>query len=502
MAASRDGAARDSSQREFSDRHSSGQRSPERRRRRGGDAADGRPVAVSAIESRERPAHVDAERAVLGSILLKPDVCDDIALIVRPDDFADEAHQVLYRHLLELHDSGKRIDITIVLERLRTQGDLERVGGAPAITEILESVPHAAHASHYAHIVRDKAMLRSLIDASTDILRDAYDASDEPRDLVSRAEAKIFQILEHRSSAEAKPIEAVLEEVMIRMDARMKHEHALGGVETGFTDLDSLCGGLHNSELIILAARPSMGKTAFAMNIAENVAIGAKQPALFVSLEMACLELADRLLCSAAQVNGHRLRNGTISQEDRRRLVQKSAEISSSPLYIDDTPGRTLTEIAAVARRLKRKQGLSLIVIDYLQLIEPDNPRDPRQEQVAKIARRLKTMSRELDVPVLCLAQLNRQAEVSRDNRPRLNHLRESGAIEQDADVVMFVHREEYYQTTDEDRERVRGQAEIIIAKQRNGPIGDIKLLWQHDFTRFVNLEHRPYDEFEQFSSF
>jgi replicative DNA helicase len=502
MAASRDGAARDSSRREFADKQSNGQRSPDRRRRRGDDAAGGSQTAVSAIESRERPANVDAERAVLGSILLKPDVCDDIALLVKPEDFADEAHQVLYRHLLELHDSGKRIDTTIVLERLRTQGDLERIGGAPAIVDILESVPHAAHASHYAQIVRDKAMLRSLIDASTDILRDAYDASDEPRELVARAEAKIFQILEHRSSAEAKPIEEVLQEVMIRMDARMKHEHAMGGVETGFTDLDALCGGLHNSELIILAARPSMGKTAFAMNIAEHVAIGAKQPALFVSLEMACLELADRLLCSAAQVNGHRLRNGTISQEDRRRLVQKSAEISSSPLYIDDTPGRTLTEIAAVARRLKRKQGLSLIVIDYLQLIEPDNPRDPRQEQVAKIARRLKTMSRELDIPVLCLAQLNRQAEVSRDNRPRLNHLRESGAIEQDADVVMFVHREEYYQTTDEDRERVKGQAEIIIAKQRNGPIGDIKLLWQHDFTRFVNLEHRPYDEFEQFSSF
>jgi replicative DNA helicase len=325
--------------------------------------------------------------------------------------------------------------------------------------------------------------------------------SDEPRELLARAEAKIFEILEHRSSAEAKPIDEVLEEVMVRMDARMKHEHALGGVETGFTDLDTLCGGLHNSELIILAARPSMGKTAFAMNIAEHVAIATKQPVLFVSLEMACLELADRLLCSAAQVNGHRLRNGTISQEDRRRLVQKSAEISSSPLYIDDTPGRTLTEIAAVARRLKRRKGLSLVVIDYLQLIEPDNPRDPRQEQVARIARRLKMMSRELDIPVLCLAQLNRQAEVSRDNRPRLNHLRESGAIEQDADVVMFVHREEYYQTTDEDRERVKGQAEIIIAKQRNGPIGDIKLLWQHDFTRFVNLEHRPYDEFEQFSA-
>jgi replicative DNA helicase len=457
------------------------------------------PAPVAVLDDRDRPANVDAERAVLGSILLKPDVCDDISLVVRVEDFFDEAHQILYRHLLDLHDTGKRVDATIVLERLRTKGDLERIGGAVALSEVIESVPHAAHATHYAQIVRDKSMLRSLIEAGTDILRDAYDAADEPRQLLARAEERIFAILERRSSAEAKPIQAVLEDVMVRMDARMKHEHAIGGVETGFTDLDTLCGGLHNSELVILAARPSMGKTAFAMNIAEHVSINLRQPVLFVSLEMACLELADRLLCSAAQVNGHRLRNGTISQEDRRRLVQKSAEIGTAPLFIDDTPGRTLTEIAAVARRLKRKSGLALIVIDYLQLIEPDNPRDPRQEQVARIARRLKTMCRELDIPVLCLAQLNRQAEQSRDNRPRLNHLRESGAIEQDADVVMFVHREEYYQTNDEDRERVKGSAEIIIAKQRNGPIGDVKLLWQHDYTRFVNLEHRPYDEFESF---
>ncbi|MEI6658731.1 MAG: replicative DNA helicase [Planctomycetota bacterium] len=473
----------------------------DRERRRPRRDGHSQPAAASLLDPRDRPANVDAERAVLGSILLKPDVCDDIALVVRAEDFSDESHQLLYRHLLDLHDSGKRIDATIVVERLKTQGDFERIGGAAALADVVQAVPHAAHATHYAAIVRDKALLRSLIDAGTDILRDAYDASDEPRQLLARAEEKIFSILERRSSAEAKPIQSVLEEVMVRMDARMKHEHTIGGVETGFTDLDQLCGGLHNSELVILAARPSMGKTAFAMNIAEHAAINLKQPVLFVSLEMAALELADRLLCSAAQVNGHRLRNGTISQEDRRRLVQKSSEIGSAPLFIDDTPSRTLTEIAAVARRLKRKQGLSMIVIDYLQLIEPDNPRDPRQEQVARIARRLKGMSRELDIPVLCLAQLNRQAEVSRDNRPRLNHLRESGAIEQDADVVMFVHREEYYQTNDEDRERVRGQAEIIIAKQRNGPIGDVKLLWQHDFTRFVNLEHRPYDEFEQFGS-
>ena len=473
----------------------------DRERRRPRRDGNSQPVAASLLDPRERPANVDAERAVLGSILLKPDVCDDIALVVRAEDFSDESHQLLYRHLLDLHDSGKRIDATIVVERLKTQGDFERIGGAAALADVVQAVPHAAHATHYAAIVRDKALLRSMIDAGTDILRDAYDASDEPRQLLARAEEKIFSILERRSSAEAKPIQSVLEEVMVRMDARMKHEHTIGGVETGFTDLDQLCGGLHNSELVILAARPSMGKTALAMNIAEHAAINLKQPVLFVSLEMAALELADRLLCSAAQVNGHRLRNGTISQEDRRRLVQKSSEIGAAPLFIDDTPSRTLTEIAAVARRLKRKQGLSMIVIDYLQLIEPDNPRDPRQEQVARIARRLKGMSRELDIPVLCLAQLNRQAEVSRDNRPRLNHLRESGAIEQDADVVMFVHREEYYQTNDEDRERVRGQAEIIIAKQRNGPIGDVKLLWQHDFTRFVNLEHRPYDEFEQLGS-
>jgi replicative DNA helicase len=478
-------------------RRAGGGRREERSPRNGGAASPADLVGL-----RDRPMNHDAERAVLGSILLKPDCCDDVALVVRPDDFADEAHQLLYQHLLELHDGGKRIDATIVLERLRTQGDLERIGGPPMLAETLEAVPHAAHASHYAQIVRDKALLRNLIDAGTDILREAYDSVDEPRQLLARAEERIFAILERRSSADAQPIAAVLEDVMVRMDARMKHEHAIGGVETGFTDLDTLCGGLHNSELIILAARPSMGKTAFAMNIAEHVAIDTKQPVLFVSLEMACLELADRLLCSAAQVNGHRLRNGTISQEDRRRLVQKSAEIGTAPLYIDDTPGRTLTEIAAVARRLKRKQGLALVVIDYLQLIEPDNPRDPRQEQVARIARRLKMMSRELDIPVLCLAQLNRQAEASRDNRPRLNHLRESGAIEQDADVVMFVHREEYYQTSEEEKERVKGQAEIIVAKQRNGPTDDVKLLWQQDYTRFVNLEHRPYDEFEQFSGF
>jgi replicative DNA helicase len=268
-----------------------------------------------------------------------------------------------------------------------------------------------------------------------------------------------------------------------------------GGIETGFKDLDSLTGGLHNSELVILAARPSMGKTALALNMAEYVAIELNITVLFVSLEMSSLELADRLLCSRARVDSHRLRNGTISNDDRRKLVERAGEISQAPLFVDDTPSRNMTEIAATARRLKRKNELGLIVIDYLQLIDPDNLRDQRQEQVARIARRLKGLARELEVPVLCLAQLNRQAEVAKENRPRLSHLRESGAIEQDADTVMLLHRPDRYEPGQHE-----GIIEIIVAKQRNGPTGDIKLAWLSKFTRFEDLAHKPYDEFAPFA--
>ncbi len=263
-----------------------------------------------------------------------------------------------------------------------------------------------------------------------------------------------------------------------------------------------MTGGLHNGELIILAARPSMGKTALAMNIGEHCAIVQKAPVLFVSLEMSGIELADRMLCSLARVNGHRLRNGTISSDDRERLIHKANEISESPLYVDDSPSRTVSEIAATARRIKRKEnGLGLIVIDYLQLIEPDNSRDPRQEQVAKIARRLKGMARELEVPLLCLSQLNRQAEDGKDHRPKLSHLRESGAIEQDADVVMFVHREEYYHRG-EDKAQYAGQAEIIISKQRNGPVGDVELTWEAEYTRFSDRAPERHSEFDGLAEF
>jgi replicative DNA helicase len=455
----------------------------------------------SEILDRRPPCNLEAERGVLGSILLLPIVCDDVALVVRAEDFYDDANQVIYSHLREMHDEGRRIDITLLVERLRSKGDFERVGGAAYLAEILQSVPTAANTAHYAEIVKSKATLRALIHSSTEILRDAYDETEDAQEMLSRAEQKIFSILDTQGAGDLANIRDILQTAMVRIDARMKQDHASGGVETGFRDFDNMTGGLHQSELVILAARPSMGKTSLALNIAEHASLSQNVGTLFVSLEMSSVELADRLLCSLAKVNGMRLRNGSISNDDRRRLVEKAAEMSQAPLFVDDTPSRTMTEIAAAARRLKRRNNLGLVVIDYLQLIEPDNSRDPRQEQVAKIARRLKGLARELKVPVMCLAQLNRQAEATRDNKPRMSHLRESGAIEQDADVVMFVHREEYYCTNEEDRAKVAGEAELIVAKQRNGPTGDVKLSWLKDFTRFTDSAARPYDEFEQFNS-
>ncbi len=359
----------------------------------------------------------------------------------------------------------------------------------------------AAHAAYYANIVREKATLRSLIQTSTEILRDAYNSTSNAMELVSQAEQKVFAINDQRSADRVTDAHDLMMEAFERIDARMEGKDA-GGIPTGFTDLDNRTGGLHNSELVILAARPSMGKTALATNIAEYVTMHCNVTTLFVSLEMAQLELAQRLLCSQGRIDANKFRSGFFSGDDRNKLVEASAKLSQAPLFIDDSPAHTVTEIAAIARRLKRRKGLGLIVIDYLQLIQPDDPRDPRQEQVAKMARRLKGMARELEIPVMCLAQLNRQAEASKDgHRPRLSHLRESGAIEQDADVVMFVHREEYYCASKEEAQDagVAGQGELIVAKQRNGPTGATKLAWFDKYTRFENLAQQPYDEFGEF---
>ncbi|MCA9170884.1 MAG: replicative DNA helicase [Planctomycetales bacterium] len=468
-----------------------------RRKDRGGPRRMEAPVQLD----RQPPCNLQAEMSVLGSIILRPDVCDDIVTTLRPDDFYDDAHRRLFHQMLSMHDAGKRIDLTLLVDELKREGVYETIGGAGFLARVGNSVATAAHAMYYAEIVRQDSTRRALINACTEVLEESYEPGAESNQLLSRAEQRIFSILERGEGNSLNDIRDVLHQAMDRIDARMKGEHLAGGVETGFIEFDNMTGGLHNAELIILAARPSMGKTALAMNVAEHVAFKGKAPVLFISLEMAAIELIDRMLCSVAEVNGSRLRNGTISKEDRKKLVETAAQLSQCPFFVDDSPSRTVTEIAAAARRIKRREGgLGLIVIDYLQLIEPDNSSDPRQEQVAKMARRLKGVAREIDVPVLCLAQLNRQAEQSKENRPRLSHLRESGAIEQDADVVMFVHREEYYRTAEE-REQFAGQAEIIIAKQRNGPIGEVELVWRKEFTRFANPAPQHYDEFDQFNS-
>jgi replicative DNA helicase len=460
------------------------------------------PRVSSEILDRLPPQNLDAEKAVLGSLLLDGDLCDEVALVLRTSDFYADANAKLYEQILAMHESGKRIDALLLLDRLTESGDLETVGGAAYLAEVAQSVPFAANAVHYATIVRDKATLRALIHASTEILRDAYDTSVNPAEILNLSEKKIFDVRDQRTSDQVIAMQDLIVEAFDRIDARLEHGEGQG-VPSGFHELDNMTGGLHGSEFVVLAARPSMGKTALAMNIAENVAINSNKPVLFVSLEMARLELVQRMLCSQGRIDASKFRSGFLSAHDRENLVKASAKLSQAPMFVDDTPSRTVTEIAACTRRLIRKHGnMGLVVIDYLQLIQPDVASEPRQEQVAKIARRLKILAREMKVPVLCLAQLNRQAEAGKEgHRPKLSHLRESGAIEQDADVVMFIHRDEYYQ----DREEAQnagtvGIADIMVAKQRNGPTGDIKVAWLSKFTRFENLAQKPYDEFADFS--
>ncbi len=458
-------------------------------------------IGIGELLDRQPPRSIEAERAVIGSLLLLPEACDEVALLVRPEDFYDGAHRMIFGHMLALHDDGRQIDPTLLSQRLKDAGQYESAGGAAFLLELSQEVATAAHAEYYARIVRDKAVLRSLIHVSTDIIQESYETGTSAREMLARAEERVFRILDTGQDSQVQPINDVLFEALSRIDARQGKGKCLG-LETGFIDYDRLTGGLQNSELVILAARPSMGKTALALNIVEHIALddhGPQKPVLFVSLEMSALELCDRILCSRAEVDSHKVRNGMISGQDSSKLVATASAISKAPLFIDDSASRNMTEIAATARRLKRREELSLVVIDYLQLVEPDNSKDPRQEQVARIARRLKGLARELSIPVLCLAQLNRQAESIGGHKPQLSHLRESGAIEQDADVVMFIHREEVYAQDDDQRRMVAGQADLLIKKQRNGPTGDLKLTWRGNVTRFENFQQPEYDEFADF---
>jgi replicative DNA helicase len=441
------------------------------------------------------PQHLEAERGVLGSILLDNEVMHDIVVFLRAEDFYRDAHQVLYAAIRDLYDKNKGIDAVTLVEELKLRGQFEQIGGDDTLTEIVSSVPHAANGKYYAEIVKQKATNRQLIEGATEIIRDGYSNQFTAQELLESAERKIFSIAEDQIRGETLELKDVVKQAMDLIAVRADSGgHAVTGLATGLIDLDDITGGFHPGQLIIVAARPSMGKTALALNICDHAGINIKVPVLFVSLEMGSQEIGERLLCARSRVDGHKLRTGLgMGMRELTQLSKAYKELSENgEIYIDDTPARNMMQIAASARRIKRRRKIGLLMVDYIQLVDSDDTRDSRQEQIAKISRRLKTLARELSVPVVALSQLNRAVESREDKRPRMADLRESGAIEQDADMVLLLHRPEQYDANDQP-----GIAELIVAKNRNGPTGTVKLTFLKNLTRFENLSGvaEPFDE-------
>ena len=442
------------------------------------------PAKTSELLDRTPPHNADAERAVIGSMLLDRAVIDDVALLVRAEDFHLDAHRKLFSHLKAMHDGGGRIDATLLLSRIEKSGELAAVGGMAYIAEVVNFVPVASHAAWYAAIVRDESTWRRLIAAGVGMVQAGYGRDGEPGEALQVAEREVFRILEDRTSGDVRDIGDVLGDVL----QTLERGEAVRGLDCGYPDINAVMGGLRPGELIILAGRTSMGKTALALNIAERVSMDGGHGVFFASLEMNRAELALRIACSRARTNLHQCRNGFLKSYEKDRLAEAIGRMRKTPLFIDDAPLRRVSDIASVARRLKRTKDIKLVIVDYLQLVTATDRKEPREQQVAEISRRLKGLARELNVPVLCLAQLNRQADSAKNARPKLSHLRESGAIEQDADVVAFVHRQAYYEETESRRDEMRNDADVLIEKNRNGPPGDVKLRWLPEYTRFESM--------------
>ncbi len=430
------------------------------------------------------PQNLVAERSVLGSVLLENHAIDEVADILKADHFYSDVHSIIYAAIVKLNEATTKVDAVTLAEELDKRNQLDDIGGVPYILEILEAVPHAAHAKYYAEIVRDKWIQRTLTNVCTEVLRDCYEGADDTADVLQKAERGIFDILENQEINQKMSMDDIMMETLDRINTRMGTEGSISGLTTGFEDLDRQTNGFQPAELVILAARPSMGKTALVCNIAE--ACGSKGTAtLIFSLEQSKLELAERFLCIRAKLDGHRLRKGQLEPDERHALLEASSELSRLPLFIDDQPGRTVGQISAICRRLKRRNQLGLVIIDYLQLIEPEDKRANREQQIAQITRRLKGIAKENKLPLIALSQLNRGVELREDKRPRLADLRESGAIEQDADIVMFLHRPDAYNPEDQP-----GLAEVIVAKHRSGPTGIVRLQWRKESMRFD--DHDP----------
>ncbi len=433
---------------------------------------------------RPLPQNLDAERSVLGAILLDNHALNAAIEKLKPEDFFLDQHRRIFNQMIELGETQQGIDLVTLSDQLHRRGELEAAGGAAYLAQLVDGVPHVTHLEHYARIVKEKSLLRHLIHATHAIQQTALEAEEDADAVLDRAESSIFQIAEDRVRVGLVAMRDVVEENFERLERVITEGKRITGLATGYTDLDNLTSGLQPSELIILAARPSVGKTAFALNIAENVALPQHPPVAIFSLEMSKESLLMRLLASRARVDAHKFRTGHLSRDDWRQMTKTLGDLSSAPLWIDDSGSATVSEIGAKARRLKRDRGLSLVIVDYLQLIAARGRFSNRNEEVTSITRGLKGLAKELKVPVLVLSQLTRAPE-REERRPQLADLRESGAIEQDADVVLFIHRPNLFKKKTDVDEDERGVTELIIAKQRNGPVDRIPLAFLSRFTRF-----------------
>ncbi len=437
------------------------------------------------------PQNIEAEEAILGAILVNPSCMNRIVEHLRPESFYKPAHRYVYEAMLQLYNGEDKIDIVSVSDVLNMNQKLELVGGRAFINDLSYNTITTANVEYYSKLVQEKAIKRSLINAGSEIVSSGYDVNPIEESL-EQAEKLIFDIASQKASKSLISIKDIVYDVYAKIEERANNKGQLTGVPTGFYDLDTYTNGLQKSDLIILAARPAMGKTAFALNIAQNVALRANVPVAIFSLEMSKDQLAQRLMCSEAEVDTQRLKTGNMQAKDWEKLATAMANLSEAKIYIDDTAGCTITDLRAKCRRLAMaEKNLGLIVIDYLQLIEGTG-REDRMQQISSISRGLKILAKELNVPIIALSQLSRAVEGRTDKRPMLSDLRESGSIEQDADIVMFIYRDEYYKNANEDEEEAekaanKGEAEIIIAKHRNGPVGTVKLLFQGSITKFKN---------------
>lgn len=436
------------------------------------------------------PQNIEAEQAILGAILIENTALYKAIELISLNDFYKEAHKKIFLSMIELNEKNEAIDLVTLTEYLRNRNELDSVGGATYLSLLANTVPTAANIKYHSKIVYEKALLRNLINTATEIVSYGYENSRDIEELLDYAENAIFSISEKKIKPSFSAIRDIIKDSFETIEKLSEKKERVTGIPTGFYDLDMLTSGFQSSDLIIVAGRPSMGKTAFCLCIAQHAGIEKGQPVAIFSLEMAKEQLVIRMLCAEARVDSHKLRSGFLAKSDWPKLTTAAGRLSEAPIFIDDTPGTSVLEMKAKARRLKSEHGLSLIIVDYLQLMSGRGERrrggpDTREQEISEISRSLKALAKELSVPVIALSQLNRAVESRQDKRPMLADLRESGAIEQDADVILFIYRDEVYKQTEENK----GVAEIIIGKQRNGPVGIIKMAFIDKYTRFENLE-------------